>query len=94
MRKFLTYFDKVQLEAIVGPRREQHGTVLFVERKIPDVDGAGAAKDDHRQPRDVPVWRHDDVRTDGRLVSRHVGAGKLKDQLSRSCFYEDATPNI
>jgi len=70
----LTYFDEVQLKAVVRPRREQHRTVLLVERKISHVDGTRAAEDDHRQPRDVAVWRHDDVRADGRPVRRYVGA--------------------
>ena len=62
------------LEAIIGPRREKHRAVLFVERKVLDVDGARAAEDDHRQPRDVAVRRHDDVCTDRRHVRRYVSA--------------------
>ena len=49
------------LEAVVRPRREEHRAVLLVEREILDVDGARTAEDDHRQPRHVPVWRHDVV---------------------------------
>jgi len=77
------------LEAVVGPRRELHGAVLLVERKVLDVDVARAAEYRHRQPRHVPVrrhddvvvvvtsrlrWRHDDVGADGWLVGRHVSA--------------------
>ena len=43
------------LVAVIGPGREEHRAVLFVEREELDVDGARAAKDDHRQPRDVAV---------------------------------------
>ena len=75
-----TDFHDVELKSVVSPRREQHGAVLFVKRKVADVDGARASEDDHRQddrggeermtrpddhrqPRDIAVRRHDDVRT-------------------------------
>jgi len=51
------------LEPVVGPRREQHRAVLFVEREVLDIDGARAAEDDHRKPRDVAVCRNDHVGT-------------------------------
>ena len=47
--------DEVELEAVIRPRREQHRTVLLVERKVAHVDGARAAEDDHRQPGHVAV---------------------------------------
>ena len=53
--KMLTYFDKIDVEAVVRPRSEQHGAVLFVERKISHVDSTRAAEDDHRQPRHIAV---------------------------------------
>ena len=45
----------VYLESVVRPRREEHRAVLLVEREVLDVDGARAAENDHRQPRDVAV---------------------------------------
>jgi len=35
------------LKTVVGPRRELHGAVLLVERKVLDIDGARATEDDH-----------------------------------------------
>jgi len=62
------------LVSVVGPGREEHRTVLFVEREVLDVDGARAAKYDHRQPRHVAVRRHYHVSADRRPVRRHLGA--------------------
>jgi hypothetical protein len=54
--------NSTDLESIVSPRRKLHSTVLLVKRKIFDIDRTRAAKYHHRQPRDVTVRRHDDVR--------------------------------
>jgi len=68
--------ESYDLKAVVSPGGELHRAVLLVEREVLDVDGARAAEDDHRQPRDVAVRRHDDVGADRGLVRRHVGTAR------------------
>ena len=49
----------VELEAVVRPRTELEVADLDVERKLGDVDGAGAAEDRRRNPEHGPVGRDD-----------------------------------
>ncbi len=82
------------LEAVVRPGREHHGAVLLVEREVLDVDGARRAEDHHREPRHVPVVRHDHVRADRRLVRRHVRADNLRDTNKRKSWFRTQKLNL
>lgn len=68
--------DEVDVVAVVGPRREEHGAVLDVEGEVTHIDRARGLEDDHGQPRHIAVCSHDDVSADRREERRHVSAGK------------------
>jgi len=62
--------DVAYLSLIVGPRAELHETRLLIERKIGDVDLAGAAKSRRWSPEHVPVTMNHHV--SGHVARREV----------------------
>ena len=50
---------EVEFEPVIGPRPKLELARLLVERKVRDVDGAGASVDGRGDPEDRPVRGHD-----------------------------------